>query len=405
MIEVPETTAAWRHWLAEEVVPWWAATTTSEGEGYVEYLTPDGTADRGRAKTPLVTARLVYAFSHAAVLGLGDAALPAAEHGFRFLTTRCWDQAEGGFFHELAADGAPLDRAKDLYDLAFGLFACAWLHRATGARAPLDWARRIIDFMNEVLLDPDFGGYRERHLAGSADALPRRQNPHMHLLEAFLALYEATGDALWRARAEAMVELFKAHFFDEDSGTLGEFFTADWRPAPGRAGSLREPGHHFEWVWLLHHYARLTGDRSQLGPAARLYRFACVRGQESEPDLVPAVFDEVDSEGRILASTKLLWPQTEAIQAHLARWEFAGDARAAAAARSHVAGLFRHYLVDGKARWRNQLARDGSELSRELPVRVFYHLFLCFAEILRLWTALPAHAADVRASAPVEGGG
>ena len=117
MIEVPETAAAWRRWLAEEVVPWWAATTTSEGEGYVEYLTPDGAAERRRAKTPLVTARLVYAFSHAAVLGLGDAALPAAEHGFRFLTTRCWDQAEGGFFHELAADGAPLDRAKDLYDL------------------------------------------------------------------------------------------------------------------------------------------------------------------------------------------------------------------------------------------------------------------------------------------------
>ena len=114
MIEVPETPAAWRHWLAEEVVPWWAAVTTSEGEGYVEYLTSDGAADRGRAKTPLVTARLVYAFSHAAVLGLGDAALPAAEHGFRFLTTRCWDQAEGGFFHELAADGTPLDRAKDL---------------------------------------------------------------------------------------------------------------------------------------------------------------------------------------------------------------------------------------------------------------------------------------------------
>jgi len=405
VIEVPETPEKWRRWLAEKVMPWWAATATSEGEGYVEYLTPDGAAERGRAKTPLVTARLVYAFSHAAALGLGDAVLAAAEHGFRFLTTRCWDQAEGGFFHELAADGAPLARAKELYDHAFGLFACAWLHRARGDRAPLDWAERIMDFMDEVLLDRRFGGYRERHLAGSADALPRRQNPHMHLLEAFLALYEATGEAPWRTRAHAMVGLFKAHFFDEATGTLGEFFAADWQPAPGRAGTLCEPGHHFEWVWLLHHYARLTGERSQLASAARLYRFACVRGQESEPDLVPGVFDEVDREGRILAATKLLWPQTEAIQAHLARWEFAGDARAAAAAQSHVAGLFRHYLVDDKARWRNQLARDGRELSRELPVRVFYHLFLCFAELLRLWEKLPAHAADVRASAPVEDGG
>ena len=26
------------------------------------------------------------------------------------------------------------------------------------------------------------------------------------------------------------------------------------------AGEIVEPGHHYEWVWLLHEYARLTGE-------------------------------------------------------------------------------------------------------------------------------------------------
>ncbi|MFI4988160.1 MAG: AGE family epimerase/isomerase [Alphaproteobacteria bacterium] len=400
MVAIPETTEAWQRWLALEVMPWWAATAVSQPAGYVEYLTPEGVADRRPAKTPLTTARLVYSFAHAAALGLGEGSLAAAEHGFRFLTTACWDAGEGGFFHQVAADGAPLAREKDAYDHAFALLACAWLHRASGAQRPLVWAARIADFMDAVLLDRQFGGYRERHLAGSADRLPRRQNPHMHLLEAYLALYEATGDKRWRARAEAMVEHFQAHFFDAASGTLGEYFTADWRAAPGAAGGLREPGHHFEWVWLLHHYIRLTGDERVREPAERLYRFACEHGLEYDRHFVPAAFDEVDRNGRTVATSKLLWPQTEAIQAHLARWEFLRDTRAAEAAKSHLAVLFGHYLIDGKARWRNQLARDGRELSSELPVRVFYHLFLCFAELLRLWPTLPApHAGPHAATA------
>ena len=403
MLAVPPTTEAWRQWLSEDVIPWWAATATAEGEGYVEQLTAEGRAERGGGKTPLVTARLVYSFAHAAVLRLGESAQAAAEHGFRFLTERCWDAQEGGFYHELAPDGSPRDRAKDTYDHAFALLACAWLHRARGDRAPLEWAERIIAYLDFVLLDPRFGGYRERHLAGSAEALPRRQNPHMHLLEAFLAFYEATGDERWRLRADAMVELFKAHFFDRESGTLGEFFACDWRPAAGASGNLREPGHHFEWVWLLHHYARLTGEASVLGPAGRLYRFACAHGLERDPNFVPAAFDEVDSSGRIVSATKLLWPQTEAIQAHLARWEFAGEGPAAALARAHLAMLFRFYLVDRRARWRNQLARDGRELSRGLPVRVFYHLFLCFAELLRLWPTLPPAVAEARGTSPAPG--
>ncbi|MEA2782576.1 MAG: hypothetical protein QOK29_4120, partial [Rhodospirillaceae bacterium] len=47
-------------------------------------------------------------------------------------------------------------------------------------------------------------------------------------------------------------------------------------------------------------------------------------------------------------------------------------------------------LIDRNARWRNELARDGREIAAAMPVRVLYHLVLCFAEAMRLWPLLPA---------------
>src|SRR3546814_11907533 len=107
-----------------------------------------------------------------------------------------------------------------------------------------------------------FDGYSERQVArGEALPLPRRQNPHMHLLEAFLALYEASGEAHWLARAQSIHDLFRRHFLQP--GQLVEFFDADWREVPqnGRAGDLRprDPGPFFHSAWLPPRFALVYG--------------------------------------------------------------------------------------------------------------------------------------------------
>ncbi|MEB3026030.1 AGE family epimerase/isomerase, partial [Parvimonas sp. M13] len=76
------------------------------------------------------------------------------------------------------------------------------------------------------------------------------------LLEAALAWEEAGGDAGWSTLADRIVKLASSRFFDRDAGLLREFFSTDWSPADGLDGSLIEPGHQFEWAWLLARYAR-----------------------------------------------------------------------------------------------------------------------------------------------------
>jgi len=366
-------------WLTGELLPGWADRAVRPGDpGFLEYLTPDGAPDPRPRRTSLVTARLVYVFSHAHVLDPAGPGLAAARHGYEFLTRRCAD-ADGRFRHAVTGDGTAIDDRTDLYDLAFVLFACAWYARATGEREPLARAEQVMAFI-ETRMTASHGGFAEDSLA----ALPRRQNPHMHLLEACHALAEASGEERWLARAGRLVALLDQRLIEPATGTLGEFFTADWHPAAGAAGALREPGHHFEWVWLLHHHARLTGDSRVVEIARRLHGFAMAHGVARSVEGWPMVLDGVDRQGAAVAPTRLLWPQTEAIKAEAARLEFLGDADARGRMDAHLSALFGYWLDAGTGLWVNQLDAADQPIQAEVPVRVLYHVVLALAEAGRV---------------------
>ncbi len=178
--------------------------------------------------------------------------------------------------------------------------------------------------------------------------LPRRQNPHMHLLEAVLALHAATGEKNWLRRATALVDLFKQRFLDPQTGALIEYFGEDWSVAPGDEGRLREPGHQFEWVWLLFEYSRMASDPSIVPYAGRLFAFGSRYGIEHDEGLKGAVFDGVDAQRALVAGTKLLWPQTEYIKACVARAEWLNDSAARAAIPAHLALIAQHFMRPGR---------------------------------------------------------
>ena len=364
-------------WLRETLIPAWIDRAVRSGRaGFVEMFDPaDPARDPGSLRTTLVTARLTYVFSHAHLLDPQGGALAAARHGFAFLRDACREGGQGRFLHSVREDGSPVDARTDLYDLAFVLFAMAWYYRATQDDQALAIADEVIGFVEREMAHPQ-GGFAEDTLG----TLPRRQNPHMHLLEAFHALAETTGQQRWLDHASAIVRLARRRLVEAETGTLGEYFTDDLLPAAGAAGLVCEPGHHFEWTWLLLHHWRLTGDLQARDLAGRLYGFAIRHGLDDGATGPLAAFDVVDRAGNVTAPTKLLWPQTEAIKAFLARIEFLDDADAAACLDRHLASLFRWFVAPETGLWFNQLAKDGTPTQTVIPVRVLYHLLLALAE-------------------------
>lgn len=367
-----------RSWLTATLLPGWIARAFDPARpGFIEYLGPDGTPEISDLRTTLVTARLTYVFSHAHLLGV-PGALAAARHGFNFLTNACRG-ADGRFVHSCTVQGDAVHGRTDFYDLAFVLFALGWFAKATGETAALAIAGEVLDFLDGELADPA-GGFREDTLGTQ----PRRQNPHMHLLEACHALAAVSHDPRWLTTADRLVHLMQEHMLDADD-TLGEFFGQDWEAFPGPRGLIREPGHHFEWAWLLYHHERLTGSSVARETARKLHAFG-QRRVDAPANSSRLVVNEVDPAGRVLNGAALLWPQTEYLKALVARIEFEGDADAAARLDRHLRLMFQHFVDRESGIWVNQIDERGRPISERVPVRVLYHLVLALAEICRVTT-------------------
>lgn len=363
-------------WYFEKTLPVWRTLAVDQKQGgFHEKLNASLIPESMNGKRIMVQARQIFVFSHAYLRTQNPIDLQNAEHGFQFLCQK-GPHPHGGWHHKVDGAGIPVNPIRDLYDHAFVLFAMAWFGRASRRNAALDCADATIDFLETEMAHPR-GGYvgsvsdTENKLKG-----PRQQNPHMHLLEAFLALFQTTGDDWWLERATRIVALFKRHFLVD--GSLREYFTESWAPAPGAMGRITEPGHHFEWAWLLHQYATLAGDISVIPLAADLYRFANTHGVDA---ISGGVLDEVSASGEVLKSSHRLWPQTEILKAHSSQSRL-GEKEAPYKLVQAIETLRQnHFEAMPDGAWREHIGKRGESLRTDMPGSSLYHLAMAVAEI------------------------
>ena len=224
------------------------------------------------------------------------------------------------------------------------------------------------------------GGYTEIVSSdGSIHEGPRRQNPHMHLFEAILALFEATGDERFLQWAERLYELTRSKFIVDN--TLREYFTDTLEPAPGYLGELVEPGHQMEWVWLLHRYGKAAKNPSVAALAGTLYDFVLAYGYDPETG---GLYDELTARGEVRCDDRRLWPQTEALKAHVARLEHMGDDLAQVRITDGIDNLFKYHLSEVPGSWREHIRQGGENFYGSYPASSLYHLAFAVGELERI---------------------
>lgn len=363
-------------WLAEDALPtWWSRGADLEHGGFFEKLRHDGTPTDDPRRTRVV-ARQIYVFAQAKRFGWFAEADAALDHGLRFFESRCLTP-EGLVYSQVRPDGTVVKADFDLYDHAFALFGLA---EAARVRSDADhWiaiGRRLREAMVAGWSHPDAGFEESR-----PRTLPLKANPHMHLFEAFLSFAEADPDGGWMDMAEAVASLAMARFI-RPNGALTEFFDGDWQPSPGTEGRIVEPGHQFEWAWLLMRYAALGGRLDVLGAARRLAEIGEDRGVDPSRGVA---FNELLDDLSLKDAQARLWPQTERIKAHVAAAARAPDTAARDAAEARVAaaasGLSRYFGTPLPGLFFDKMQPDGRFVDEPAPTSSLYHIVCAIAEL------------------------
>jgi mannose-6-phosphate isomerase len=354
-----------RAWLRDAAWPFWLANGIDHDAGGFHESLPC-TADFRRLR---VVARQIYVFAQAHLAGISGADRAVAL-GVDFLDRHAALQG-GGYARRFGLDNRAIDDTRDFYDHAFVLLAFASAAAVLPAEPLRSKALALVDWLDRDLAHPA-GGYRESlpdHPAGH-----RRQNPHMHFLEALLAAHEAFSDDIFLDRACAMISLFLACMFDAETGALPEFFDPAWQPIRQQGAYLIEPGHHCEWVWLLDWYARVAGQDPRLTEAAAaLMHFVDRAGHAKAGGLA----DIVTSQGHLYEGSTRLWAQCERLKAEFIRPD-------ASAARQHdaIATLADYLRPDGT--WHERRDSAGRFIAAPSPATSLYHLTSAILAVARI---------------------
>jgi len=277
-------------------------------------------AGQPRRETPVrelvTTTRVIHCFAIAHMLGRpgADAII---RHGLAALWALHRDPVNGGYRWQAGPGGDP---SKQAYGHAFVLLAAASAKMAGFAEAD-----RILHDVTEVLQTRFWESQRGATAEEFAeDWSPisgyRGQNANMHLTEALMAAYEATGERAYLDRAESIADLVIGRVARAHGWHVMEHFNTNWEPDLAYRGSDMfrpfgtTPGHALEWSRLLGQLHVLGGERLDWLPeaASGLFRQAVTDGWDHATG---GFYYTLDYANAPLIRDRLWWPCCEAIAA------------------------------------------------------------------------------------------
>ena len=354
-----------RDWLFSAALPlWWDAGADHIYGGWWDKLDQRGNA-LPLPKRLRVQARQTFVYAEGGRLGWDGPWRDAVMHGLDYILGR-FRRPDGLFRASVSPDGTPLVETPDLYDQAFVLFALASCFESLGRpTAVLEEAYQLLDRLATLLGHPERGFEEAR-----PRTLPLRSNPHMHLLEALLAWCELGVGEPFVTHANVLVDLAIDRLIDPVTGAVGEYYDGDWRFHPVN-GHLREPGHQFEWAFLMFQAGKILNTRSH-EVVHRLHSFGSKYGIREK-----RVIFSVSSDGQLIDGSSRLWAQTERLRAMLLlapNMAPADRVAANAATKDAIAVLQEMLQTPIAGLWYDRMSDDGSVLDEASPASSLYHI-------------------------------
>jgi mannobiose 2-epimerase len=324
--------------LEKELLPFWLDRCRDKANGgFITHFDAKGRDTGEDEKSLIAQTRTVYTMSSAHRAGYGGGRCAEyASHGVDFLIDRMWDDKHGGFFWTVNRKGEAAIDKKILYGLSFAIYSLSEYTLATGDGRGLDYAREVFDLMQKYAADTMYGGYFEMFErnwdlcgpgAGGGDR--KTLDVHMHLMEAFTTLLEASGESVHRRKLLEDIDILFNRINHPQYLTGIPQFTADWKVAPqikfdivwgwdrfSEDGAKKNAqdntsyGHNVEFVWLFLHALDVMGTdhKPYAEKLKRILQHTLDDGIDGE---YGGVYVEGSHSGGVYDREKEFWQQAE----------------------------------------------------------------------------------------------
>jgi mannose/cellobiose epimerase-like protein (N-acyl-D-glucosamine 2-epimerase family) len=357
-----------QNWLTQSVFPIWFEKGFETSTGcFVEAFSMEGEPLLQLDRRAMVQARQIFAVTEAVRLNLFDRekAKVLIQKNIQLLIER-YSLSTGGYAHSINAQLVVSNADADLYTQAFVLFGLAKAYEILQQEQIVIEAKKLLSYLKQKR-SLNQGGYSE---IKKGETL-YQSNPHMHLYEAALGWLAVSQDSCWRELVDELTALCTSKFIQAESGMLAEHYSSPWSPLLIEGHFIFEPGHHYEWAWLLSQYQQLTGvDTSKYSHS--LFKSAESFGLSTDRHFV---IDEVLSNTKAYKKSSRFWPQTERIKAAVELGY--GDA-----ADQAFETLFRYFEGLPPGLWQDTLLDNGQFQNQPVKASSLYHIINALSEYI-----------------------
>ena len=282
-------------------------------------------------KGAVLNARILWTFSAAYGMFGEKSYLDTAQRAYGYIQDNFLDSDLGGVFWELDYQGRVSASRKQIYAIAYTIYAMAEYHVATGEEEALFTATSLFGDIEKHAFDKDRNGYTEAlardwtavenlRLSEKDDNESKTMNTHLHILEAYANLYRIWKDPRLEFALENIIKLFLEKFINRDTLHLNLFFDDDWN----LKSSLVSYGHDIECAWLLHEAAEVLG-KTELLKQTCLLAVEMARKNFTGLDADGGLFYELFPVEGKLDTDKHWWPQAEAMVGYFNAYQLSGD--------------------------------------------------------------------------------
>jgi mannobiose 2-epimerase len=283
-------------------------------------------------KTSVLNARILWTFSAASMLDGNREYAAMADRAYRVVTEDFEDKKYGGYYMELSSSDKVGNDIKHTYAQAFVLYSLCKYYEF---RKKEETLRKIKDFfylLEEKTKDPDHIGYRESftrdwHIYGenrmADNNEPKSMNTHLHVLEAWAALYKVWKDPVVGKRLTELMNLFLDKIIRKE-GHFGIFFDEAFNEAES-SKEICSFGHDIEGSWLLWEAAEILGNEEIIKRMRTIAIKMVDNIERVAVDKDGGLFLESTRFGSHLKTNKHWWQQAETLVGFMNAYELTGE--------------------------------------------------------------------------------